>query len=96
MSRRLLISFCVAFLTSFNACRSPEAPAPESGIQQEISGLVEEATREVGSQRYDTAMEKALEALDLSRQGGALTLMHCRYRHHVQPGCGRMGESPPG
>ena len=70
MSKRILIPLCVAIMTSFNACRSPEAPASETGIQQEISGLVEEATREVGSQRYDTAMEKALEALDLSRQEG--------------------------
>ena len=70
MSKRILIPLCVAIMTSFNACRSPEAPASETGIQQEISGLVEEATREIGSQRYDTAMEKALEALDLSRQEG--------------------------
>ena len=60
MIRKLLIFFCLAL--GLAACSIPDGTDPET----EVARLLSDASRDVSSQHFDAAMEKALEALNLS------------------------------
>ena len=65
---RRLIHICIVLLLcgGFIACKGPgETPSAT------VADLIDDASQDVAVQRYEAAMEKALRALDLSRQEGS-------------------------
>lgn len=65
----LTVSFAVLFCVS--AC-SPAVEDGQSDLSAEVSSLVDAAARDLKNQDFDGAMEKALHALEISRncEGG--------------------------
>ena len=55
----------LALFSGFFACSGPRE---ESAFPPELPSLLEQASADVGGQRFEPAMEKALRALELSRQ----------------------------
>lgn len=64
--------FCLTVLLCAGACRSGENTAQTDMVPKDITVLIDGATLDVGSQRFDSAMEKALAALSLSRETDAV------------------------
>ena len=60
--------FCIGTILCAAACHSGTDGLQTEGISQEISSLIDDSGRDVHAQRFDSAMEKALAALDLSRK----------------------------
>lgn len=61
MRKAIYIVFC---LTVLAACH------PRGNMEEEAASHIEEATIDVGNQRFDAALEKALRALEISRETG--------------------------
>ena len=71
MTRTLrLLTVSLVFFFCVQACRSTGEDSDKSDLYEEVSFLVREATRDVGNQDFDAAMEKALRALEISRTSG--------------------------
>ena len=71
MARTLrLLTVSLVFLFCVQACRSTGEDSDKSDLYVEVYFLVREATRDVGNQDFDAAMEKALRALEISRTSG--------------------------
>lgn len=71
MARTLrLLTVSLVFFFCVQACRSTGEDSDKSDLYEEVSFLVREATRDVGNQDFDAAMEKALRALEISRTSG--------------------------
>ena len=60
-----------ALVFSFFSCQIGGGERANIEADTEISTLVAEASADISAQRFDAAMEKALRALDLSRQDGS-------------------------
>jgi DNA-binding CsgD family transcriptional regulator len=71
MGRILHTALCAALLLCLSACRPAREAAAPPALTAEISARLDDAARETEAQRYDAAMENALAALDLARQGGS-------------------------
>ena len=61
----LSLVLALALFSGFFACSGPRE---ESAFPPELPALLEQASADVGGQRFEPAMEKALRALELSRQ----------------------------
>ena len=61
----LTVSFVI--LLYMAGCSYEGNNSGQSDISAEVSSLVGEATRDLGNQDFDAAMEKALRALEISR-----------------------------
>ena len=68
MSRIFHFTLCFAVILSLTACRGGADISSHSDPPPEVTSLIDNAAGEVGGQRFDSAMEKALSALELSRQ----------------------------
>ena len=53
------------------SCQLGEGEHVDTEVRTDISTLIAEATADVSAQCYDTAMDKALRALEISRQDGS-------------------------
>ncbi len=71
MSRFSHTLLFVAVLLSLASCGDIVSGPRQSDPSDAITSLIEQADKEVKRQNYDTAMEKALSALDLSRREGS-------------------------
>ena len=60
--------FCICAILCVAACRYGTDAVQPDVLSQDISALIADSERDVQSQRFDSAMEKALSALDLSRK----------------------------
>lgn len=67
-----LLTAIFVLLLCVTGCRSARDNSEQSVLSAEVSSLVGEAMRDVGNQDFDTAMEKALHALEICRtcEGG--------------------------
>ena len=66
MHRHIRILLALLLCGGIVSCEGPgETPSPS------VTDLIVSASEDVAAQRYDAAMEKALQALDLSRQEGS-------------------------
>lgn len=65
MKRVLLLFISAALLARLSAC-SPDIKISPSENETQVTSLIEQASKDVSSQNYDAAMEKALRALDLA------------------------------
>ena len=59
---------CIGAILCVAACRYGTDAVQPDVLSQDISALIADSERDVQSQRFDSAMEKALSALDLSRK----------------------------
>ena len=58
-------------ILAFFSCQTGGGNRAVTGSEPEVSDLIAEASADISAQRFDAAMEKALRALDLSRQDGS-------------------------
>ncbi|MBO5545406.1 MAG: response regulator transcription factor [Bacteroidales bacterium] len=60
-----------ALILTLLSCQLGWGELVDTEPRTEVSALIAEATADVSAQRYDTAMDKALRALEISRQDGS-------------------------
>lgn len=71
MTRGFHITIFIIILSVLTACGSADVEVRQDEPSAEITALIKETMREVSSQHFDAAMEKALAALEKSRQSGS-------------------------
>lgn len=70
MNTRLFAVVAFACILCSSGC-GESGPGKASGEDWNVSYLVEEASRDIENQRFDTAMVKALKAMEMARKAGS-------------------------
>lgn len=66
------VSLLMALLLGLAACAPDGVRPPQDDLSPEVTARIEEANRQLAVQRFDTAMEAALDALALARREGSV------------------------
>ena len=64
-----LLTVSLVLLLCVPGCRSEGDYSGQSDLWEDVSSLVGEATQDLANQDFESAMEKALSALEISRSG---------------------------